>query len=211
MPDNKTVLGFDCSGPWCSIAIIRNGALLAFGHEDMAKGQAERLMPLILQTASQAELSLDQIDLIGVGVGPGNFTGTRIAVAAARGLALSLDIPAIGVGICEAVAHGRPRPCRAIVPARGDEVFWQDFMTDGMSDDGVNDAPDIGHLPSQTARDALPEGPQEVRLSGPIGPAIAFAAETRAKIAPWPRPAPIYLRAANAAPPSDMPPEILPE
>lgn len=204
MPDIiGPVLGFDCSGPWCSVAVIRDAAVLATAHEDMTKGQAERLMPLILQTAAQAGIELPDLVAIGVGVGPGNFTGTRIAVAAARGLALSLQIPAIGVGLCEAVAYGHPRPCRAVAPARADEVFWQDFLT-------VDGAP-LDSLPHQTQANQLPSGPPEVFLSGAVGPAIAFIARKRLPFLPLARPSPIYLRAANAAPPSDMPPRILPE
>lgn len=204
MPDkNGPVLGFDCSGPWCSVAVIRDGTVLSSAHEQMTKGQAERLMPLIIETSARAGTDLADLSAIGVGIGPGNFTGTRIAVAVARGLALSLDIPAIGIGLCEAIALGHPRPCRAVAAARGNEVFWQDFMseTDAAPDDH----------PSQTDADQLPSGPPVVTLLEPVGVAIAFTAQRRIPFLPQPRPAPIYLRAANAAPPSDLPPPILPE
>src|SRR5699024_2333644 len=120
-------LGLDCAGPWCAGAILRDGRLIASRHEAMVKGQAEALMPMLDQLLRDHGLGWQDLQLIGVGVGPGNFTGTRIAVAAARGLALSLGIPAIGVGACEAAAHGLPRPCRVVIPARRGDVFWQDF------------------------------------------------------------------------------------
>lgn len=93
----------------------------------MTKGQAERLFPLLEELLAEAGLSWSDLDAIGVGVGPGNFTGIRISVAAARGLALSLNIPAVGVSATEAVACDAPRPCRAVVPLREEEVVWQDF------------------------------------------------------------------------------------
>ncbi len=118
----------------------------------MTKGQAERLFPLIGEVMAQAGLAWSDLDAIGVGIGPGNFTGVRISVAAARGLALSLGIPAIGISATEAAACGAPRPCRAVVPLRGDEVVWEDF---GLPQDGA--------------------GPQKAMIAlgqaGPSGPA----------------------------------------
>ncbi|MBB1498779.1 tRNA (adenosine(37)-N6)-threonylcarbamoyltransferase complex dimerization subunit type 1 TsaB [Paracoccus sp. MC1862] len=127
MPDGLRVLGFDTSAAHCAAAVICGDRVLAQGVEPMTKGQAERLFPLLEELLAEAGLSWSDLDAIGVGVGPGNFTGIRISVAAARGLALSLNIPAVGVSATEAVACDAPRPCRAVVPLRGEEVVWQDF------------------------------------------------------------------------------------
>ena len=96
MPD-PVVLGFDTSAAHCAAALLRGDAILAHRHEEMGKGQAERLFPLLEDLLSEAGLTWRDLHVIGVGIGPGNFTGIRIAVAAARGLALSLGIPAIGI------------------------------------------------------------------------------------------------------------------
>ena len=196
------VLGFDCSGPWCAVAVIRGGAVLACVQEDMARGQAERLMPLAESVLAQAGVAWRDLSAIGVGTGPGNFTGIRIAVAAARGLALSLDVPAIGVGACEAAAFALPRPCRVILPARAGTVFWQDFLTDTL--------PPIPGLPDQDVAEALRPGPPVASSPVPLAEAVARIAAARLPQAPLPRPAPVYLRPADAAPPADPPPRILP-
>lgn len=202
MPDEAVaVLGFDCSGPWCAAAVIRGGALLAAVQEEMPRGQAERLMPLIESLLAQAGLGWRDLDAVGVGVGPGNFTGIRIAVAAARGLALSLGVPAIGVGACEAAALSLPRPCRVVLPARAGTVFWQDFATDHL--------PATPDLPRQGTPDALPAGPPVRAPAVPLAEAVARIAARRLPLAPLPRPAPIYLRPADAVPPADPPPRIL--
>lgn|GEM_PF-63947 len=141
MPDDLRVLGFDTSAAHCAAAVICGDRLLAQRVEPMTKGQAERLFPLLEEVLAEAGLAWSDLDAIGVGIGPGNFTGIRISVAAARGLALSLGIPAAGVSATEAAACDVPRPCRAVVPLRGDEVVWQDFTTRddpawGRSEDG---------------------------------------------------------------------------
>lgn len=204
MPDPAPVtLGFDCSGPWCAVALVRGDATLAHAQEDMPRGQAERLMPLIESLLAGAGIGWGDLDAVGVGVGPGNFTGIRIAVAAARGLALALEVPAIGVGACEAAACLLPRPCRVVLPARAGMVFWQDFAGD--------DLPATPDLPAQDHPDAIPAGPPVGRSPVPLAEAVARIAAQRLTMAPLPRPAPIYLRPADAAPPSDPPPRILAE
>ena len=89
MPDRITpdpvVLGFDTSAAHCAAALLRGDAVLAAVHEDMTKGQAERLMPMLEEMLAGAGLGWGDLDVIGVGTGPGNFTGIRVAVAAARG------------------------------------------------------------------------------------------------------------------------------
>lgn len=195
MPD-LTVLAFDTSAAHCAAAVVRGTDVLAEVTEPMAKGQAERLFPLLEETLARAGVQWSDLDAIGVGTGPGNFTGIRISVAAARGLALSLARPAIGVGVTEAAVLDAPRPCRAVVPARGDDVFWQDFT------------PAPGEV-AQSPQADLPPGPPMATSRWPLAVAIARIAAERAST-PQPRPAPIYLRPADAAPPRDPAPVILP-
>ena len=168
----------------------------------MEKGQAERLIPLLEEVLAEAGIGWADLKALAVGTGPGNFTGVRIAVAAARGLALGLNIPAIGVTRLEALAHGLPRPLLVAEDARRNEVYALGFDLAQMK------------LPCILSRDALPVAPH-VTGSGfaeglapamPLAEAIARIAATRA---PGPRPAPFYLRGADAAPPSDPPPVIL--
>ena len=87
------ILGFDTSAAHCAAALLCGEQCLAARHEDMTRGQAERLMPLLEDLLAEAGASWRDLARIGVGIGPGNFTGVRIAVSAARGLALSLKIP----------------------------------------------------------------------------------------------------------------------
>ncbi|MBC2836359.1 tRNA (adenosine(37)-N6)-threonylcarbamoyltransferase complex dimerization subunit type 1 TsaB [Paragemmobacter straminiformis] len=212
------ILAFDTSAAHCAAAVLCGDTVVASRHEPMEKGQAERLLPLAAELLAEAGLTWADLDAIAVGTGPGNFTGVRIAVAAARGLALSLDRPAIGVTRLEALAQGLPRPLWVVEDARRGEVYAQRFdITDSAAcltqrDALALDAPHAGNaLP-----DALP--------SAPIAEAIARIAAARigtGQIGPGqigmgqigttpPRPAPFYLRGADAAPPSDPPPVILP-
>lgn len=192
-------LGFDTSAAHCAAALLTGDRILATRQEEMTKGQAERLFPLLGELLAEAGLTWQAVSVIGVGTGPGNFTGIRIAVAAARGLALSLGVPAIGISATEAAALDLPRPCRVMLPARSGEVIWQDF--------GVS--PLDTALPQQGPVHLLPSGPPTAQPLYPPAVAIARLALLRRDLPDLPRPAPIYLRPADAAPARDRGPVML--
>lgn len=217
------VLAFDCAGPWLMAGLSGQ----PMRREEMAKGQAERLLPFLSEVLTGAGLGFADLPALVVGTGPGNFTGIRIAVAAARGLALSLKIPAVGVSLFEVQA--------ALSPTTGARL--------------ISLAAPQGRAYLQSFDGAAPRGRPQVLLPGEGGAEIAgsplvsgfAAAEVAAGLglradvsAPWSeradfdlpaqmialglaklragdlaRPAPLYVRPPDAAPPSDPPPVIL--
>ena len=201
MPDILS-LGFDTSAAHCAAALLQGDRVLAQCHEDMARGQAERLFPLLEEMLTSAGVDWRDLSVIGCGTGPGNFTGIRISVAAARGLALSLGIPAVGVSVTEAMACGLPRPCRVMVPARPAGVIWQDFGADLTGGSASQ--------PRQDLPEDLPPGPAAAQPVMPLAEGIARIALARRLEPGLPRPTPIYLRPADAAPARDRGPVMLP-
>ena len=155
----------------------------------MAKGQAERLVPMLEQMLEAEGLGWDRIGVIAVGTGPGNFTGIRIAVALARGLALGLGVPAVGVTGFEALGT----EVVVTIPAPRGQVYVK----------RPGEAAEITDAAPHGARN-LADMPVEVLIEG-----IARIGRDKST-APQPRPAPFYLRPADAAPASDPPPVILP-
>lgn len=100
------VLALDTSFSNCSVALWRDGAVLARASRAMGRGHAEALVPMIRDVAAQAGVSIADVDRIGVTVGPGTFTGIRIGLAAAHGLGLARGCPVVGITTLEAVARG---------------------------------------------------------------------------------------------------------
>ncbi len=208
------ILAFDTSAAHCAAALLVGDRIAASRFEPMEKGQAERLLPLCEEVMAEAGIGWRDLTAIAVGTGPGNFTGVRIAVAAARGLALSLGIPALGVTRLEALAFGLPRPVMVVEDARRGEVYVQEF------DAGPGEArlTEISALPHETAMQDFVGSAASLAAEAtggrarvqplPLTHAMAFIAAGRAGVQP--RPAPFYLRGADAAPPSDPPPVILP-
>lgn len=209
-------LAFDTSGPACCAAILSGDRVLAERIEDMARGQAERLIPLLEDLLDEAGVAWSDVGRIGVGTGPGNFTGIRISVAAARGLALSLGCPAIGVSTLDALAHDLPRPCLTVVPARRGAIYVQhhepgaahDPLSLSQDDIAAAGLPAMPICGAGAADLAARTGGTVLSPAAPLAVAIARVAHARAR--PAERPRPLYLRAADAAPASDRPPQILP-
>ncbi len=197
------ILAFDTSAAHCAAALLLQGRVIQ-RLEPMEKGQAERLIPLLEEVLAEGGIGWRDLRALAVGTGPGNFTGVRIAVAAARGLALGLGIPAVGVTRLEALAHGLPRPLVVIEDARRDQVYVQLFTPAG---------PGPAHLADRIVP-ACPAtgsaaGPGALPPAMPLVEAIARIGAERAA-SPQPRPSPFYLRGADAVPPADPPPVILP-
>lgn len=188
-----TLLAFDTSGAWCAAALLTEGGVTARA-EEMSRGQAERLMDLLEEVLADAGLDWADLDGIGVGIGPGNFTGTRIAVSAARGIALGRGIPAIGVSSFAAQAEGRS-PCTVVLPGPRNVAHVQIF----------GEVPDLPYAcPAESAPDGVALLPPEAMVERIAR--IAAAGLGR----PHPRPAPLYMRPADAAPARDAGPVMLP-
>jgi tRNA threonylcarbamoyl adenosine modification protein YeaZ len=211
------ILGFDTSAAHCAAALLEGDRLIEARADPMGQGQAERLMPMLEEMLARAGSSWRDVAVIGVGTGPGNFTGVRLSVAAARGLALSLGVPAIGVGALEAAAFGLPRPVLAALDARRGQVYLQLFASDAPPP--VLAAPEalpgwalgVPRVTGDAAARLLPHLPGATEAAQPVPLAEAVARLARARVGtPQPRPAPVYLRAADAAPPREAPPALIP-
>ena len=190
------ILGFDTSGPHCAAALMRGDALLADRLELMTRGQAERLMPLLEELLAASDAKWQELDAIGVGVGPGNFTGIRIAVSAARGLALGLQVPTVGVdGFVARTAEGT----LAAVPAPREQVYAT----------LPGEAPRLMPL-SEAETVAKAAGLRLIAEPSPADMAQKIALTAFKRMSEdLPPPAPLYLRAADAAPSRDVPPALI--
>ena len=178
------ILGIDTSAGQCAVALV-DGARAWSRAAEMTRGHAEALFPMIEDVLAEAGAGFADLTRIAVCTGPGSFTGLRVGVAAARGLALGCGVPAIGITRFNALAG--PGEDRVALPGRGGQIYVQDFF----------DGEPVGEPRIET-------GTAEDRLPDPV--VIARLAEIRE---PGERPAPLYLRGADADPPRDAPPLML--
>lgn len=191
------LLVFDTSGPFCAVGLSRGPQLVAYRCRSMKTGQSEALFPLIAEVLEEAGADKRGLGLIVVGTGPGNFTGTRIGVAAARGLALALGIRTVGISRLEALGPGPA----AVAAHRG--MAWLAVPAEAPRLVPVNELDAIDGLSTDDTLEAGETVPREALLA-------RMASLGAAQPEDAPLPAPLYLRPADAAPPAEAPPPILP-
>jgi len=221
-------LVFDTSAAHCAAAVVRDDAILAEAVEPMARGQAEALVPLLQRIMAESGHDLTDLTALGVGIGPGNFTGTRIAVATARGLALALGRPAIGVSTfdlmrdpsglgadaAELISVPAPREMAYVCQYRHGTPHAAPRLIDPAEPPEDLRLPAdmhiIGHRAAEIAR-AFGAGHRETALEDlPRRLGRVTEWKRRNRIDTGRRPAPLYVRPPDAAPPADPPPALLP-
>lgn len=217
MADAPLILGFDTSGPWCGAILLHGDEVLADFSEDMPKGQAERLFPVLEDCLSRGGATWKDLTAIGVGIGPGNFTGIRISVASARGLALGLGVPSVGVDLLDALAFGAEGPVISAITAPREHAYVAGFET---KSDISKQMIALSELPVAWAEKGLRvigtgAEPVAEKLRADVMPSAYAPASAIARIAAkrWrfetARPAPLYLKPPDAAPSRDLPPVML--
>ena len=101
------ILAFESSAKPASVALLRDGKLLAQSMQCSALTHSRTLLPMAEDLLKNAELKLRDVDLIAVAHGPGSFTGVRIGVSTVKGLCWGAQKPCVGVSTLEAMAwHG---------------------------------------------------------------------------------------------------------
>ena len=84
-------LVIDTATAACSVALIENDLVIAYAHEVVGRGHAERLVPMIAELPDGG-----RADAVLVDCGPGSFTGVRVGLAAAIGLGIGWGVPVTG-------------------------------------------------------------------------------------------------------------------
>ena len=129
------ILSIETATKSCSIAIAKNGQLLASKEEVSEKySHSEQLTIFIDNLLKENSLTVADLDAIAISSGPGSYTGLRIGVSTAKGLCYALDIPLISVSTLEAMAQlmTNKYPNKILCPmidARRMEVYCALFGT----------------------------------------------------------------------------------
>lgn len=99
------VLAVDTTTRTGSLAVARDGAVLAEMVGDGERTHGERLPGEIDLVLARAGVPLEAVDLFAVAAGPGSFTGLRVGIAAVQGLALAQGRKVVPVSSLEALAR----------------------------------------------------------------------------------------------------------
>ena len=117
------ILAIDCATAACSVALLDGEAVVAEIYEEIGRGHAERLLPMISELLATRRPSSILVDC-----GPGSFTGVRVGVAAAQGLAIGWQVPLAGYSSMAIIAAAAEAEEVAIALVGGHgQLFVQSF------------------------------------------------------------------------------------
>ena len=117
------ILVIDSATAACSVALLDGGEVVAELYEEIGRGHAERLLPMIGDLLGTRRPSSILVDC-----GPGSFTGVRVGVAAAHGLAIGWQVPLAGYSSMAILAAGADTGELAVALIGGHgQLFVQSF------------------------------------------------------------------------------------
>lgn len=193
----------------CSVALFDDMVCLAHFHEDLGRGHAERLVPMIAELPQKG-----RADAIHVNVGPGSFTGIRVGVSAARALALAWGAQCHGYGCLHLIAmmarDGKEIAVDVVTTGGHGEVYFQPFDPSGHAlSPPLSLPPEIAASRSKATLVAGDMASALVAMRG-AGQALNLNPDAKAwpllaPIAPL-QPSPLYVRGPDAKLPGGVQP-----
>lgn len=162
-------LSIDTASDMASIALSREGALLAELTWECGRDHSRQLLPAVDGLLGRLGASKDGLSAVFVCRGPGGYAGVRAGISTAKGLAFALETPLVGVGRLEIEAYAfaaTSAPIVAVHRAGRAELAWAAYTAD----------PDWRELvaarltPHDTLAEALPRG---ALVTGEIDDALA--------------------------------------
>lgn len=129
------ILALESSATACSVALCRDGELVAQSFQNSGLTHSRTLLPMVHDLLKNCGESLDKVDVIAVAAGPGSFTGLRIGVATAKGLAWGEDKDCAPCSTLESMAwplaHMEGELIVCAMDARRGQVYNALFLAEG--------------------------------------------------------------------------------
>lgn len=92
------ILAIETGTEICSVALVRDGELVALRESDEERNHASTIAPFVDELLRECGVRPSELEAVAVSQGPGSYTGLRIGVSFAKGLCYALQIPLLAIG-----------------------------------------------------------------------------------------------------------------
>ena len=126
------ILALESSATACSVALTRDGELIAHAYQHSGLTHSRTLLPMVNNVLTSCGENMEHVDVVAVAAGPGSFTGLRIGVATAKGLAWAGDKDCAACSTLESMAwplaHMEGKVIVCAMDARRSQVYNAIFL-----------------------------------------------------------------------------------
>lgn len=99
------ILNIDTSTSVCSVALARDGKMVALKESNEGLNHSVLLGSYINEILKENQLDTHDLDAVAISMGPGSYTGLRIGVSMAKGVCFGANKPLIAVPTLQALAQ----------------------------------------------------------------------------------------------------------
>jgi len=144
------ILAIDTCTETTSVTLCVSGEKSTRVLRDVAKSSGH-ILKLCDEVFSEADIKLDDVNVIAYTKGPGAFTGVRMCIGVVQGLALSANISTIGFSTLELLGYRAAKHlnCETVAvafDARMGEVYWGIYQDGALSDEKICEPTAVGRL-----------------------------------------------------------------
>lgn len=117
------ILGIETATAICSVALVKDGKLIAIRESEGTKEHSAVLTGYIADVFLEAGLAYNHLDAVAVSMGPGSYTGLRIGISSAKGLCYALEKPLIAIDTLKSLAWQAINECKKQNLETGNALF----------------------------------------------------------------------------------------
>ncbi|MDD3012405.1 MAG: tRNA (adenosine(37)-N6)-threonylcarbamoyltransferase complex dimerization subunit type 1 TsaB [Candidatus Gastranaerophilales bacterium] len=132
---NMKILTFDTSTELMYVTISDDDNIKTSRTIESTKERynSALLIPTIIELLKEQNITMQDIEAIGVNVGPGSFTGIRASATVARAIAQNLNIPVTGIPSLEIISliNNTDKNTLCLLDARRGKTYTAIYSPDG--------------------------------------------------------------------------------
>jgi tRNA threonylcarbamoyladenosine biosynthesis protein TsaB len=119
------LLNIETSTAICSVALGKDGELLALKENKEGMKHASHLTVFIENILKENSLSISDLDGVAISMGPGSYTGLRIGVSTAKGICYGAGIPLVAVSTLQSMTKALQDSSNLLQEVKNsDEVYF---------------------------------------------------------------------------------------